>query len=144
MVVAPNMIIRIRPHLFQSLLPAVGLITEGALELLGHGAAAQVAGAALDVPLAHLLLQVLLQTGFVSELARAVGALQGPVHAVVGRLQVVVEEPFLGEVFVASLADERSLPGVDAVVDIEMGLPGIGLLTDAAHERLFAWKVTTV
>ena len=127
-------------YLLQSLFPAVGLITEGALELLGHSSVGWVAARPLDVPLAHLLLEVLLETSFVSELSGAVGALQRAVSPIVSSLQMIIEEPLLSEVFVATLADEGPLPGVDPVVDIEMRFPRIGLLAYCAHERLLALK----
>ena len=124
MVVAPNMTIiyaiPIRPHLFQSLLPAVGLITEGALELLGHGAAAQVAGAPLDVPLAHLLLQVLLQAGLVGKFARTVWTLERPINSVVSCLEVIVEKSLLSKILIAVLAYKRAFSCMNPVVNIKM------------------------
>ena len=90
------------------------------------------------VSLAHLLLQMLLQTSFVGKLPGAVGALQRAVQAVVRRLHVVVEEPFLGEVLVAVFTDERSFPGVDPVVDVQMGFSGVSLLTNAAYKWFLA------
>ena len=88
-------------YLLQSLFPAVGLITEGALELLGHSSVGWVAARPLDVPLAHLLFEVLLETSFVSELSGAVGALQRAVSPIVSSLQMIIEEPLFSEVFIA-------------------------------------------
>ena len=47
-------------YLLQCLLPAVGLITERALELLGNRATGEVSMGSLHVPFAHLLFQMLL------------------------------------------------------------------------------------
>jgi len=85
----------------------------------------------------HLLLQVLLQACLVSELTEAVGTLEGSVVTVVGRLRVVVQKPLLSEVLAAVSADEGSFSGVDPVVDVEVGLAGIGLGADCTDERFF-------
>ena len=103
-------------HLLQCLFPAVRLVTERTLELLGHSAVVEVPVAPLDVPLAHLLLEVLLEAGLVGELPEAVGALErhalgaapsapaGPSASHTARtsgvrsLHVVVQEALLGEV----------------------------------------------
>ena len=107
-------------HLLQCLFPAVRLVTERTLELLGHSAVVEVPVAPLDVPLAHLLLEVLLEAGLVGELSGAVGALERTVHSVMGGLEVVVEEPLLSKILIAILADKRPFSSVDPVVNIEM------------------------
>lgn len=81
---------------------------------------------------------MLLEAGLVGKLPGTVGALERPLRPVVRRLQVIVEEALLGEVLVAVVAHEWSFPSVHTVVDVEMGLAGVGLLADAAYERLFA------
>ena len=129
-------------YLLQSLFPAVGLVTEWTLELFGHTGSANVAIAPLDVPLTHLLLEVLLQTGLVGKLPRAVGTLERTVQAIVSRLEMVIEKPLLSEVFVAPLAHKRPLTGMDSVVHIQMGFSSIGFLTNAAYKRLFTWKMS--
>ena len=123
--------------------PAVGFITEGALELFSHGpgVAATAAAAALapvHVLLAHLLFEMLLEAGLVGKLPGAVGTLERAVHPVVRRLQVVVEEALLGEVLVAVVADKGPLTGVHAVVHVEMGLARVRFVTDLAHKRLLS------
>ena len=59
--------------------PAVGLITKGALELFCDGPVNRVAAVPLNVPLAHLLLEMLLKTSFVGELSGAVRTFERPV-----------------------------------------------------------------
>jgi len=125
-------------YLFQGLLPAVALVAEGAGELLGVSSVALTTLTPVQVLDAHLLLEVLLEAGLVGELPEAVGALQGPVLAVMRRLSVVIQEPLLGEVLSAVEADERALPSVDSVVDVQVGLPRVGLGADGADERLFS------
>ena len=56
-------------YLFQSLFPTVGLVTERTLELFSRSSTHIVAAGSLDVPLAHLLLQMLLQTRLVGKLS---------------------------------------------------------------------------
>lgn len=90
------------------------------------------------VSLAHLLLQVLLQTCLVSKFAATVWTFQRSVNSVVSRLQVVVEEAFLGEVFVAVDANKRSLASVNAIVNVQMRLPSVGFLADCAHKWFLA------
>ena len=72
------------------------------------------------VSLAHLLLQVLLETCLVSEFAAAVRTFQRSVNSVVSRLEMVVQEALLCEVFVAVDADKRSLASVNPIVDIQV------------------------
>ena len=50
---------------------------------------------------------------------------------------MIIEEPLLCEVFVASLTHKRSFTGVDSVVDIQMGFSCIGLLANGADKRFF-------
>ena len=126
-------------YLFQSLFPAVGLITEGALELLGHGPVGRAAAGPLDVPLAHLLLEMLLETSFVGKLSGAVWTLERPVRPIVRGLEMVIEEPLLSEILVAALTHEWSLPGVNPVVNIKMRFPSVGFLTNRANERFLAY-----
>ena len=73
-------------HLLQCLFPAVRLVTERTLELLGHSSVIDIPVAPLDVPLAHLLLEVLLQAGLVGKLSRTVWALERTVQSVMGSL----------------------------------------------------------
>ena len=90
------------------------------------------------VSLAHLLLQVLLEARLVSEFPTAVRTFQRSVNSVVSRLQMVVEEAFLGEVFVAVDANKRSLASVNAIVNVQMRLPSVGFLADCAHKWFLA------
>ena len=112
------------------------------MELFGDTGAPDIAIAPLDVPLTHLLLEMLLQAGLVGKLPGAVGALERTVQPIVGRLKVVIEKPLLCEVFVAPLAHKRPLTGMDSVVHIQMGFSSIGFLTDAAYKRLFTYKMS--
>jgi hypothetical protein len=138
-------------YLFERLFPAVRLIAEGTLELLGHsspahgsrnhrrrrsGAAA--AAPAVHIPLAHQLLQMLFEARLVGELPAAVGATQRTLHPVVRGLQVIIQEALLSEVFVAVVADKGTLPGVHAVVDVQVGLACVRLLADGASEGFLA------
>ena len=66
-------------YLFQCLFPAVGLVTERTLELFSRSSTGGVATGSLDVPLAHLLLEMLLKTSFVGELSGAVRTFERPV-----------------------------------------------------------------
>ena len=118
--------------------PAVGLITEGALELLSHGPVGRVATGPLDVSLAHLLLEMLLETSFVGKLPGAVWTFERPVCSIVSRLEMVIEESLLSEILIASLTDERPLSGVNPVVDVEMRFSSVGLLTNCAYEGFLA------
>ena len=94
--------------------------------------------APLDVPLAHLLLQVLLQTGLVGKFARTVWTFERPVCSIVSRLEMVIEESLLSEILIATLTDERPLSGVNPVVDVEMRFSSVGLLTNCAYEGFLA------
>ena len=118
--------------------PAVGLITEGALELLSDGPVGRVAAGPLDVSLAHLLLEMLLETSFVGELPETVWTLEWPVCSIVSRLKVVVQKSLLSEILIAALTHERSLSGVNPVVDVEMGFSSVGLLTNCAYKGFLA------
>lgn len=64
---------------------------------------------------------MLLETGLVSELPKAVGTLQRPVTPGVGGLHVIVQEPLLGEVLATIDAHEGTLARVHAVVHVLEG-----------------------
>ena len=119
------------------MLPAVALLTKGAGKLLGMSPVTLSTLTPVQVLDAHLLLQVLLQARLVSKLAEAVGTLERSVLAVVGRLSVIVEKSFFGEILSAIGADKRTLAGVDSVVNVEMRFSSIRLRADGADERLF-------
>ena len=127
-----------RHVLLQGLLPAVRLVTEGALELLRNSTCREVAVGTFHVSLAHLLLQVLLEAGLVGEFATAVRTFQRSVNSVVSRLEVIVQEALLREVLVAVDADKRSLSGVNPIVDVQVGLPRVRLLADCAYKWFLA------
>ena len=102
-------------YLFQGLLPAVALFTEGALVLFGVGIGWVSVLPPVDVFGAHLFLKVLLQAGLVCKLSEAVGALEWSIMASVGCLHVVIQEPFLCEVFAAIDTDEGPLSSVNPI-----------------------------
>ena len=81
---------------------------------------------------------MLFQTRLVGKFSKAIGAFERTIITAVRCLHVVVEEPFLGEVLVAVFTDERSFPGVDPVVDVQMGFSGVSLLTNAAYKWFLA------
>ena len=80
------MISSLKSHLLKCLFPTVRLVTEWTLELLSNSSVVEIAVAPLDVPLAHLLLEVLLQAGLVGKLSRTVWALERTVQSVMGSL----------------------------------------------------------
>jgi hypothetical protein len=147
-------------YLLQGLFPAVALFAERTSKLLSMNAAAltrtrasnltagtssagATAGAAagltsIEIFGAHLFLQMLFQTCLVSKFAKAIGAFEGSVIAAMCRLHMVVEEPFFREVFATGHTNKGPLTGMDAVVNIQVGLAGVGLGADGADEGLLA------
>ena len=55
-----------------------------------------------------------------------------------GRLHVIVEEPFFREVFATGHTNKGPLTGMDPVVNVQVGLAGVGLGADGADEGLLA------
>ena len=53
-----------------------------------------------------------------------------------GSLHVIVEEPFFREVFATGHANKGPLTGMDPVVNVQVGLSGVGLGADGADEGL--------
>ena len=53
-----------------------------------------------------------------------------------GRLHMIVEEPFFREVFATGHANKGPLTGMDPVVNVQVGLSGVGLGADGADEGL--------
>ena len=110
-------------YLLQGLFPAVALFAERTSKLLSmnagaaaltrtrasnltagtSAAAAATASAAgltsIEIFGAHLFLQMLFQTCLVSKFAKAIGAFEWSIIAAMGRVHVIVEEPFFREVF---------------------------------------------
>ena len=142
-------------YLLQGLFPAVALFAEGTSKLLGmnaslvraaaHAGRASAAACAMACVLtsvqilgAHLLLEMLFQTGLVCKFAKAIGAFERPIVATVGSLHVIVEEPFLREVFATGHADKRPFAGMNAIVNVEVGLAGVGLGANGADEGFLA------
>ena len=82
---------------------------------------------------------MLLETSFVCELSGAVWTLERPVRPIVRGLEMVIEEPLLSEILVAALTHERSLSGVNPIVNIKMRFPSVGFLTNRANERFLAY-----
>ncbi len=58
--------------------------------------------------------------------------------ATMGSLHVVVQEAFLREILAAGHANKWPLPGMDSVVDIQVGLSSVGLRTDGADKWFLA------
>ena len=149
-------------YLLQGLFPAVALFAERTSKLLGMNAGAAAltrtrasnltagtssagatAGAAagltsIEIFGAHLFLEMLFQTCLVSKFAKAIGAFEGSIIAAMGRLHVIVEEPFFREVFATGHTNKGPLTGMDAVVNVQVGLAGVGLGADGADEGLLA------
>ena len=147
-------------YLLQGLFPAVALFAERTSKLLsmnagaaaltrtrasnltaGTSAAAATAAAGLtsiEIFGAHLFLQMLFQTCLISKFAKAIGAFEGSIIAAMGRLHVIVEEPFFREVFATGHTNKGPLTGMDAVVNVQVGLAGVGLGADGADEGLLA------
>jgi hypothetical protein len=147
--------------LLQGLFPAVALFAERTSKLLsmnagaaaltrtrasnltaGTSAAAATASAAgltsIEIFGAHLFLQMLFQTCLVSKFAKAIGAFEGSIISAMGRLHVIVEEPFFRKVFATGHTNKGPLTGMDAVVNVQVGLAGVGLGADGADEGLLA------
>jgi len=72
--------------LFQGLLPAVALVTEGTGKLFCLGPLARTTTTPVEILEAHLFFEVLLETRLVGKFPAAVGTCQGSFLAVVGRL----------------------------------------------------------
>ena len=150
-------------YLLQGLFPAVALFAERTSKLLsmnagaaaltrtrasdltaGTSAAAAAATASaagltsIEIFGAHLFLQMLFQTCLVSKFAKAIGAFEGSIITAMGRLHVIVEEPFFREVFATGHTNKGPLTGMDAVVNVQVGLAGVGLGADGADEGLLA------
>ena len=148
-------------YLLQGLFPAVALFAERTSKLLsmnagaaaltrtrasnmtaGTSAADATASAAgltsIEIFGAHLFLQMLFQTCLVSKFAKAIGAFEGSIITAMGRLHVIVEEPFFREVFATGHTNKGPLTGMDAVVNVQVGLAGVGLGADGADEGLLA------
>ena len=147
-------------YLLQGLFPAVALFAERTSKLLsmnagaaaltrtrasnltaGTSAAAAASAAGLtsiEIFGAHLFLQMLFQTCLISKFAKAIGAFEGSIIAAMGRLHVIVEEPFFREVFATGHTNKGPLTGMDAVVNVQVGLAGVGLGADGADEGLLA------
>jgi hypothetical protein len=148
-------------YLLQGLFPAVALFAERTSKLLGMntGAAAltrtrasnMIAGTSaaasaaaatgltsIEIFGAHLLFQMLFQTGLVSKFAKAIGAFEGSIIAAMCCLHMIVEEPFFREIFATGHTNKGPLPGMDAVVHVQVGLAGVGLGAYGADERLLA------
>ena len=147
-------------YLLQGLFPAVALFAERTSKLLsmnagaaaltrtrasnltaGTSAAATATAAGLtsiEIFGAHLFLQMLFQTCLISKFAKAIGAFEGSIIAAMGRLHVIVEEPFFREVFATGHTNKGPLTGMDAVVNVQVGLAGVGLGADGADEGLLA------
>ena len=87
---------------------------------------------------------MLFQTCLVSEFPEAVWAFQGAVVSTMGRLHVIVQEPFLGEIFATRHTDKGSFASVHPVMDIQVTLSGIGLCANGTHERFFTGMHTNV
>ena len=87
---------------------------------------------------AHLFLEMLFQTGLVGKFSKAIGAFERTVITTVRCLHVIVEEPFFREIFATGHTNKGPFTGVDAVVNVQVGLAGVGLGADGADERLLA------
>ena len=105
-------------YLFQSLLPAVRVLTEGALKLLGNISGHRGSASPVHIPLTHLLFQVLLQAGFVCKLSGTVWALERPISTIMRRLKVIVEKSLLRKIFITVMADKWPFPRVHPVVHV--------------------------
>ena len=114
------MISSLKSHLLKCLFPTVRLVTERTLELLSNSSVVEIAVAPLDVPLAHLLLQVLFEAGLVGKLSETVGAFERTVYSVMGSLEVIVKKSFLSEILIAILAYKRPFSCMNPVVNIKM------------------------
>ena len=145
-------------YLLQGLFPAVALFAERTSKLLsmnagaaaltrtrasnltaGPLAATAAAGlTSIEIFGAHLFLQMLFQTCFVSKFPKAIGAFKGSIIAAMCCLHVIVEEPFFREIFATGHTNKGPFTGMDAVVNVQVGLAGVGLGADGADERLLA------
>ena len=152
-------------YLLQGLFPAVALFAERTSKLLGMNAGAAAAAltrtraasnltaasgqtsaaataaarlTSIKIFGAHLLLQMLFQTCLVSKFPKAIGAFEGTVITTMGRLHMIIEEPFFREIFATGHTNKGPLTGMDAVVNVQVGLAGVGLGADGADEGLLA------
>ena len=114
------MISSLKSHLLKCLFPTVRLVTERTLELLSNSSVVEIAVAPLDVPLAHLLLQMLLQAGLVGKFPRTVWTFERPIHSVVSSLEMIVEKSLLSKILIAVLAYKRTFSCMNPVVNIKM------------------------
>jgi len=154
-----NLVAMVHRHmLLQGLFPAVALFAERTSKLLsmnagaaaltrtrasnmtaGPLAATAAAGlTSIEIFGAHLFLQMLFQTCLVSKFPKAIGAFEGSIIPAMCRLHMIVEEPFFREIFATGHTNKGPLTGMDPVVNVQVGLAGVGLSAYGADEGLLA------